>query len=628
MKTVCYIGSAAISAITLSAIIFVTPFIRLIDATTLNNICFSIISAFCTLFLVSIVAGSSAQGLSKDFPLLFRVVAQIRTPLLMFIVIPLSFLSWVHSVIRDRVRIAFMDTTGGAHSKRVNRIIDQVKSWNDAGRPGIMRTARPNWASMSTKLSSNKGLAHKIITHDLTSILNVDLDAMTITAEPGVNMGQITHYLVPKGYALLIQVEMESLTIGGLTMGFGMETNSHIVGFFQESVIAYEMVLSDGKLIKVTEKSDPELFFALPWSCGTLGFLTSVTVKIVKVKPYMHVTYIPTYTTAELATKLREFSESPNPPPFLEATIYSKQTAVIQIAEFSDVKTPQQRAKVHAINWWWKPFYYRWVETFIAKGQDDEYIPLMDYYHRFTRSIFWEIEEMIPFSNHPLYRALWGWMGAPEVSLLKLFQGPVIRKASVEAHVVQESIMPIQDLKEGIERYDGWYGVYPLLVFPLRVYDRGDLSGFLKPIKRNLVPGQNWGIWVDLGAYGTPREVRNGRPWSAKENIRAMEHWTRERGGFQAFYTDLFCTRKEFRQMYDHTLLDKCRLKYNATDAFPEVYDKIKPEDGIVDLKEELAKEAAADKTNTSSTSTRHSNGSSNKKKNTASTCNEISPLD
>jgi hypothetical protein len=40
-------------------------------------------------------------------------------------------------------------------------------------------------------------------------------------------------------------------------------------------------------------------------------------------------------------------------------------------------------------------------------------------------------------SNHPLYRALWGWLGAPEVGLLKLFQGPVIRQAAAHAHVVQ-----------------------------------------------------------------------------------------------------------------------------------------------------------------------------------------------
>jgi hypothetical protein len=162
-------------------------------------------------------------------------------------------------------------------------------------------------------------------------------------------------------------------------------------------------------------------------------------------------------------------------------------------------------------------------------------------------------------------------MGAPEVSLLKLFQGPVIRKASVYAHVVQESIMPIRYLSEGMKRFDSWYGVYPLLVFPLRVYDRGELSGFLHPKKENLIPGKDYGIWVDLGAYGAPRDVKEGKVWDAKKSIREMEHWTRDIGGWQAYYTDIMCTQKEFREMYDHTLVDKCRKRLNATDAFPEV---------------------------------------------------------
>jgi delta24-sterol reductase len=138
---------------------------------------------------------------------------------------------------------------------------------------------------------------------------------------------------------------------------------------------------------------------------------------------------------------------------------------------------------------------------------------------------------MIPFSNHWLYRTLWGWMGAPEVSYLKLFQGPVIRKASVYAHVVQESIMPIRYLSEGITRFDNWYGVYPLLAFPLRVYDRKERSGFLHPRESNLIKGKDYGIWVDLGAYGAPRMVKEGKSWDAKKNIREMEHWTRDIGG-------------------------------------------------------------------------------------------------
>ena len=100
----------------------------------------------------------------------------------------------------------------------------------------------------------------------------------TITVEPGVTHGMITDLLLPMGYALEVQVEMENITIGGNAMGLGMETNSHLYGLFQETVTRYEMVSASGKVHDVTEENDPEFFHALPWSHGSLGFLTAVTV--------------------------------------------------------------------------------------------------------------------------------------------------------------------------------------------------------------------------------------------------------------------------------------------------------------------------------------------------------------
>jgi delta24-sterol reductase len=191
---------------------------------------------------------------------------------------------------------------------------------------------------------------------------------------------------------------------------------------------------------------------------------------------------------------------------------------------------------------------------------------------------------MIPFSNHPIYRCLWGWMGAPEVSLLKLCNGPMVRRAATRSHVVQESIMPLKKLSEGIENFDSWFGVYPLLVFPIRIYGRGKHSGFLTPRSSGLIPGENFGMWVDLGAYGVPRAVKQGEPWDPKIEIRDMERWTRDSGGFQATYTDMYCTRREFRKMFNHDLYDEQRQKYDAVSAFPEVYDKIRPERGVIDL--------------------------------------------
>jgi hypothetical protein len=88
---------------------------------------------------------------------------------------------------------------------------------------------------------------------------------------------------------------------------------------------------------------------------------------------------------------MKELAEGPNPPYFLEATIYSAERAVIQMGSYSDgPQDPALKGKavpVNGINWWWKPFYYKWVETFLEKGEGEELIPLQHYYHRFTRFV-------------------------------------------------------------------------------------------------------------------------------------------------------------------------------------------------------------------------------------------------
>lgn len=66
------------------------------------------------------------------------------------------------------------------------------------------------------------------------------------------------------------------------------------MGLYQETVVAYEVVLGDGSVITVTADNEhSDLYYCLPWSHGTLGFLASLELKIIKIKPYVHMKYIP-----------------------------------------------------------------------------------------------------------------------------------------------------------------------------------------------------------------------------------------------------------------------------------------------------------------------------------------------
>lgn len=57
------------------------------------------------------------------------------------------------------------------------------------------------------------------------------------------------------------------------------------VGLYQESVIAYEVVLADGSLVRATRDNEySDLYHTLPWSHGTLGFLVALELQIIKIK--------------------------------------------------------------------------------------------------------------------------------------------------------------------------------------------------------------------------------------------------------------------------------------------------------------------------------------------------------
>jgi hypothetical protein len=48
--------------------------------------------------------------------------------------------------------------------------------------------------------------------------------------------------------------------------------------------------------------------------------------------------------------------------------------------------------QINAIGNFWKPWFFKHAESFLTNGEGVEYIPLRHYYHRHTKSIFWELQ--------------------------------------------------------------------------------------------------------------------------------------------------------------------------------------------------------------------------------------------
>merc|ERR1712216_483084 len=94
----------------------------------------SVLGGFVFVFLLTACLGTGAdKGLSNEFPWQFRLAAQLRTPVLMFIVVPLSYVKGKYTVVRRRY-IRYMRGVGGPeaairHEANVTSIQAQLRAW-------------------------------------------------------------------------------------------------------------------------------------------------------------------------------------------------------------------------------------------------------------------------------------------------------------------------------------------------------------------------------------------------------------------------------------------------------------------------------------------------------------------
>ncbi|XP_027426172.2 delta(24)-sterol reductase [Zalophus californianus] len=471
--------------------------------------------------------------------------------------LPLSLIFDIYYYVRAWV-VFKLSSAPRLHGQRVRDIQKQVREWKEQGSKTFMCTGRPGWLTVSLRVGKYKK-THKNIMINLMDILEVDTKKQIVRVEPLVTMGQVTALLTSIGWTLPVLPELDDLTVGGLIMGTGIESSSHKYGLFQHICTAYELVLADGSFVRCTPSENSDLFYAVPWSCGTLGFLVAAEIRIIPAKKYVRLRFEPVRGLEAICDKFtRESQRLENH--FVEGLLYSLDEAVIMTGVMTDQAEP---SKLNSIGNYYKPWFFKHVENYLKTNREGlEYIPLRHYYHRHTRSIFWELQDIIPFGNNPVFRYLFGWMVPPKISLLKLTQGETLRKLYEQHHVVQDMLVPMKCLSQAVHTFHNDIHVYPIWLCP-----------FILPSQPGLVhpKGDEAELYVDIGAYGEPRV----KHFEARSCMRQLEKFVRSVHGFQMLYADCYMSREEFWEMFDGSLYHRLRERLGCQDAFPEVYDKI-----------------------------------------------------
>ena len=78
------------------------------------------------------------------------------------------------------------------------------------------------------------------------------------------------------------------------------------------------------------------MFYGIPWSHGTLGFLVAAELKIIPAKKFVKLQYEPIHKKDEIAQRFHEHAKNPLENDFLECLVFSETEAVVMTGQMVD----------------------------------------------------------------------------------------------------------------------------------------------------------------------------------------------------------------------------------------------------------------------------------------------------
>ncbi|KAI8848383.1 hypothetical protein BC829DRAFT_394349 [Chytridium lagenaria] len=459
------------------------------------------------------------------------------------IVLPLSFLFTKFWAFRDAI-VRGIGKNFRTHNNTVKYIQGQIERWREAGAKQPLCTARPGFMMVTLRDGVYKQ-KDNAIDLPLWDILELDEKRQIIKVQPV--------FLIPRGYIIPVVPEYDDLTMG----------SSHKYGLFNDIVVSADVLVGTGEVVHCSPTENADLFRALPWSYGGCGFAVAMELKIIPVKKYCRLVYEPIRCIDDMVKRFTELADSGNPPEYLEGIMYDYNNGILMHGEFSDVVGKD--GIYNPMGRWWKPWFHRHAEKYLSTDEAKvEYIPIRDYYHRHTRSLYWEGDLIVPMGNSWLFRHTLGWLMPPQTKSMK--------DHYFHKHIAQDYLLPLDKLREGLDLCHEVQLFNYLLFFnsPHAVLKTEPQGAIRAPLN-----GKDIEQYVDIGVWGVPGPAQRKEHFNAHHANREYETWLRNNRGYQAMYALSEQTEKEFKEMFDMSLYESVRRKYKCEGVFMDVAQKV-----------------------------------------------------
>jgi FAD/FMN-containing dehydrogenase len=399
-------------------------------------------------------------------------------------------------------------------------------------------------------------------------VLSIDTENNVATVE-----GMTTFYdlvAVTLAFNLMPQAvpELRSITVGGVIAGLGGQSSSFKFGLVHEMVSDFDLLTGEGKVIHCSPTSNSDMYYMLPNSYGSLGYVLKCNIKLNKIAPFVRLSYLRYSQAAEFFEAMIREVEAGSAD-FVEGVSFSPGKYILLIGNFTD-RLPQIERRLVPLH---EPF-FRSVQD---PGISFRHLTIHDYIWRWDPDAFWATDQknlIGPILLNPLFRRTLGRYLLRSDRLVRIGQiRNRLRKKGVGKYaflgenrkeaLIQDAAIPFDLAAE----FDAWLAeelhIFPLWYCPVKTTSPIGAYPLYRP-KSEFV--------VDFGFYASVELEDHMAPYFYNKQI---ENKLLELGGMKCLYSDTFFGEDQFWSIYDKQAYDQVKAKYDPYNTYLDLYQKV-----------------------------------------------------
>ena len=402
--------------------------------------------------------------------------------------------------------------------------------------------------------SREKNTEQYLTVRDFNHVLKINTEEGWAVVEGMTTYEEFVNETLPYGFMPTVVPQLKTITVGGAISGIGIEATSFKYGLVHETVLEMEILLPTGETVICDGQNNTDLFYGFPNSYGTLGYVLRLKITIISVKQFVKIEHKKYQNFQEYFNALRTIERSKID--FLDGVMFSQTELYITVGRFVD-------SAPWVSDYTYMNIYYRSIQ----KNHTD-YLTTHDYLWRWDTDWFW-CSQVIG-AHHPLLRLLLGRTYLNSSFYTKLMHWDhtwniskrlMMFKRTREEWIIQDVDIPIDNCVQYAEFFFKDIDIRPVWICPINAYD--------KNIEFSLYPLDPKHMYVNFGFWGS-------RQTDKKEGYynRLVESKVSELQGKKGLYSDSFYSKEEFWSIYDKSLYDGLKQKYDPTNKLKDLYQK------------------------------------------------------